>query len=62
MNNKVFEYASLILALLGLYNLGQLTMDFIHGVRPNPATVWLFGGATILAYIINKVLEKYNKK
>jgi hypothetical protein len=62
MNNKVFEYVSLILALLGLYNLGQLTMDFIHGVRPNPKKVLLFGGATILAYIINKALEKYNKK
>jgi hypothetical protein len=37
-------------------------MDFIHGVRPNPTTVWLCGGATILAYIINKALEKYNKK
>lgn len=60
--NKVYEYTSLILALLGLYNLGQLTMDFIHGVKPNPTTVWLFGGATILAYIINKALEKYNKK
>jgi hypothetical protein len=40
--SKVLEYISLILSLLGLYNLGQLTMDFIHGVRPNPATVWLF--------------------
>jgi hypothetical protein len=60
--SKVLEYISLILSLLGLYNLGQLTMDFIHGVRSNPATVWLFGGATILAYIINKALEKYNKK
>jgi len=60
--NKVLEYSTLVLALLGLYNLGQLTMDFIHGVRPNPTTVWLFGGATILAYIINKALEKYNKK
>lgn len=62
MNSKVFEYISLLLALLGLYNLGQLTVDFIHGARPNPATVWLFGGATILAYLINKALEKYNKK
>ena len=60
--NKLYEYTSLILAVLGLYNLGQLTMDFIHGARPNPTTVWLFGGATILAYIINKALEKYNKK
>ena len=60
--NKVLEYSALILAVLGLYNLGQLTMDFIHGARPNPTTVWLFGGATILAYIINKALEKYNKK
>ncbi len=60
--NKVFEYASLVLAVLGLYNLGQLTVDFIHGIKPNPGTVWLFGGATILAYIINKALEKYNKK
>jgi len=60
--NKVFEYASLVLAVLGLYNLGQLTVDFIHGIKPNPGTVWLFGGATILSYIINKALEKYNKK
>jgi hypothetical protein len=60
--NKVLEYSTLVLALLGLYSLGQLTMDFIHGVRPNPATVWLCGGDTILDYIINKVLEKYNKK
>jgi len=60
--NKVLEYSALILAVLGLYNLGQLTMDFIHGARPNPTTVWLFGGATILAYLINKILEKYNKK
>ncbi len=60
--NKVFEYASLVLAVLGLYNLGQLTVDFIHGIKPNPGTVWLFGGATVLAYIINKALEKYNKK
>ena len=60
--NKVLEYSTLVLALLGLYNLGQLTVDFIHGIRPNPTTVWLFGGATILAYIINKALEKYNKK
>ena len=37
--NKVYEYTSLILALLGLYNLGQLTVDFIHGVKPNPTFV-----------------------
>jgi hypothetical protein len=37
-------------------------MDFIHGIKPNPTTVWLCGGATILSYIINKALEKYNKK
>ncbi len=60
--NKVLEYSTLVLALLGLYSLGQLTMDFIHGVRPNPSTVWLCGSATILTYIINKALEKYNKK
>jgi len=60
--NKVLEYSALILAVLGLYNLGQLTMDFIHGIKPNPTTVWVFGGATILAYLINKILEKYNKK
>jgi hypothetical protein len=60
--NKILEYTSLALAILGLYSLGQLTMDFIHGIKPNPTTVWLCGGATILSYIINKALEKYNKK
>lgn len=59
---KILEYTSLALAILGLYSLWQLTIDFTHGIKPNPTTVWLCGGATILTYIINKVLEKYNKK
>lgn len=59
---KILEYTSLLLALLGLYNLGQLIVDFTHSAYPNPAAVWLFGGATILVYLISEALEKYSKK
>jgi hypothetical protein len=59
---KIYEYSALILALLGMYNLFKLTISWTHGKQVNPSTVWLYGGATILVYLINKILEKQNRK
>jgi hypothetical protein len=59
---KVYEYLAAILALLGMYNLFKLTTSWMHGEQIKISTIWLCGGATILIYLINKILEKQNQK
>jgi hypothetical protein len=59
---KLYEYIALALALFGMYNLFKLTINWMHGEQVKPLTVWLYGGATILTYLINKILEKQNQK
>ena len=59
---KVYEYTALVLSLFGMYNLFKLTINWLHGEKINPSNVWLYGGATILIYLINKILEKQNHK
>ena len=60
--NKIIEYSALLLALFGMYNLFTLTEGWIHGKPVDVAKVWICGGSTILVYIINKILEKQNRK
>jgi hypothetical protein len=59
---KFYEYLALFLSILGLYNLSKLTIIWMDTGEVNIGLVWVSGIVVILTYIINKVLEKQNKK